>query len=55
MPPSPVLDVNLPMSIRTGTETPATVFPPSAPITVAVSPTLPQWPAVEIAYAPGEP
>ena len=55
IPASPVLDVYLPKSSSTGTGAPPTWWSPTAPITVAVSPTLPQWPAVLIWYAPGVP
>src|SRR4051794_39074790 len=55
MPASPVLEVNRPKSISTGTGAPLSVWFPTAPITVATSPFLPQWPAVLIEYAPGEP
>jgi hypothetical protein len=55
MPASPVLDVYLPKSSSTGTGVPPTWWSPTAPITVAVSPTLPQCPAVLIWYAPGVP
>src|SRR4051812_42398066 len=49
MPASPVLELILPKSIRTG------VSLPTAPMTVAVVPAGPQWPAVLIEYEPGEP
>src|SRR3954468_1486743 len=49
IPASPVLAVKRPKSMSTG------VLLPTAPMTVAVSPTLPQCPAVLIAYEPGAP
>ena len=55
MPPSPVPCENRPKSMSTGTGAPASVWLPTAPMTVAVSPFVPQWPAVLIGYEPGEP
>jgi hypothetical protein len=48
IPPSPVLELKRPKSISTGTGSPLTVLLPTAPMTVAVSPGLPQCPAVLI-------